>query len=77
MIMVYGAPGCSDCVRSARFLEEHGVDYEYIDLDASPEFLPDVTARNDGRRIIPTIIFEDGSHLAEPSDEELAAKLGY
>ena len=31
---------------------------------------------NDGRRSIPTIVFQDGSTLVEPSDAELAAKLG-
>ncbi len=32
--------------------------------------------RNDGKNIIPTIVFPDGSHLSEPSNEELAKKLG-
>ena len=31
---------------------------------------------NDGKQIIPTIIFEDGSILVEPTNAELAAKLG-
>ena len=33
-------------------------------------------ALNDGKQIIPTIIFDDGSILVEPSNAELAAKLG-
>jgi thioredoxin reductase (NADPH) len=35
-----------------------------------------VQERNDGNDIIPTIIFPDGSHLSEPSNEELAEKIG-
>ena len=35
-----------------------------------------VIAKNDGKRIIPTIVFEDGSILTEPSNQELARKLG-
>ena len=31
---------------------------------------------NDGKTIIPTIVFDDGSILVEPSNAELAAKLG-
>jgi hypothetical protein len=31
---------------------------------------------NQGRRIVPTIIFPDGSILVEPSNAELAEKLG-
>ncbi|MBI3360493.1 MAG: hypothetical protein HY023_05215 [Chloroflexi bacterium] len=32
--------------------------------------------KNDGKRFIPTIVFEDGSFLVEPSSAELAKKLG-
>ena len=35
-----------------------------------------VQALNDGKQIIPTIIFDDGSILVEPSNAALAAKLG-
>ena len=35
-----------------------------------------VQALNDGKQIIPTIIFDNGSVLVEPSNAELAAKLG-
>ena len=33
-------------------------------------------AHNDGKDIIPTLVFDDGSVLVEPSNAELAAKLG-
>ncbi len=35
-----------------------------------------VIETNGGKRIIPTLVFEDGSHLTEPSNAELAVKLG-
>jgi UDP:flavonoid glycosyltransferase YjiC (YdhE family) len=35
-----------------------------------------VRDRNDGKNIIPTVIFPDGTHLSEPSNEEVAEKLG-
>ena len=47
-----------------------------MDLEASPEEQATVERYNDGKIIIPTIVFPDGSHLAEPSNEELAEKLG-
>ena len=31
---------------------------------------------NDGKQIIPTIVFQDDSILVEPTNAELAAKLG-
>ena len=42
----------------------------------SPSLIKVVQERNDGKNIIPTIVFPDGSHLAEPTNEELANKLG-
>jgi thioredoxin reductase (NADPH) len=75
-ITVYGADWCPDCRRAKRFLGEQRVPYEWIDLDAHPEAKAIVEERNRGAAVIPTIVFPDGSHLAEPTNEELADKLG-
>jgi thioredoxin reductase (NADPH) len=73
---VYGAPWCPDCRRSKQFLAEMRVPYDWIDIDEEPAGADVVREKNDGRQIIPTIVFEDGSFLAEPSNAELARKLG-
>ena len=75
-VKVYGAPWCPDCRRSKQFLGELRVPYEWIDVDQVPEGLEYVKEVNRGKQIIPTIVFEDGSFLAEPSNAELAMKLG-
>ncbi|MDD2857164.1 MAG: FAD-dependent oxidoreductase [Candidatus Nanopelagicales bacterium] len=75
-ITLYGAAWCPDCRRSKAFLADQRVAYTYVDLEASPDELQEVLRLNEGRQVIPTIVFPDGSHLAEPSDEELAEKLG-
>lgn len=75
-VKVYGAPWCPDCKRSKKFLAEHRVGYEWIDIDADAGALQQVEQLQNGGRTIPTIVFADGSHLLEPSDEELARKLG-
>jgi thioredoxin reductase (NADPH) len=75
-IVVYGAHWCPDCRRSKAFLAEQRVPFHYVDLEAHPEENASVERYNDGKRIIPTIVFPDGSHLAEPSNEALADKLG-
>ena len=75
-ITVYGANWCPDCRRAKQFLGEQRVPYQWIDLDANPQAKAIVEERNRGAAVIPTIVFPDGSHLAEPSNEELAAKLG-
>ena len=75
-LTVYGAPWCPDCRRSKQFLGEQRVPYEWIDIDLDESARKYVSSINDGKQIIPTIVFEDGSFLAEPSNAELAAKLG-
>ena len=75
-LLVYGASWCPDCRRAKQFLASHRVDYEWVDLEEHPEKTAEVEARNDGKRIIPTIVFPDGSFLAEPSNDELAERIG-
>jgi thioredoxin reductase (NADPH) len=50
--------------------------FEWHDIEVDPDGVRTVQDRNDGNDIIPTIIFPDGSHLSEPSNEELAEKIG-
>ncbi len=75
-VQVYGAPWCPDCRRAKRFLGDQRIPYGWHDVEADPEGLMVVQARNNGNNVIPTIVFPDGSHLSEPSNEELANKLG-
>ena len=75
-IKVYGADWCPDCRRSKGFLEEQGVAYQWIDVDQDEQAQEYVRQVNNGRRIIPTILFPDGSILVEPGNAELAKKLG-
>ncbi len=75
-IVVYGAFWCPDCRRSKQFLGEHQIPYQWVNIEEDADAEQRVIAMNDGRRIIPTIVFADGSRLVEPSNAELAAKLG-
>jgi thioredoxin reductase (NADPH) len=74
-ITVYGAPWCPDCRRSKAFLAAHGIDFEWVDIDQDQAGLAVVEELQAGGRTIPTIVFDDGTHLIEPTDEELASKL--
>ncbi len=75
-ITVYGAHWCPDCRRSKQFLGEHQIPYNWVDIEQDPQAEQFVIEKNDGKRIIPTITFADGSFLVEPSNAELATKLG-
>ena len=75
-LTVYGATWCSDCKRAKKFLGEQRVHYNWVDVEQDAEGLALVERVNNGKRIIPTIVFDDESMLIEPSNAELAAKLG-
>jgi len=74
-ITMYGADWCGDCRRSKRLLEELNVEYTLIDTDADVTAADKVIEINGGAKSIPVIVFSDGTHLTEPSDIDLKAKL--
>ena len=75
-IKVIGATWCPDCKRAKTFLGQHRISYDWVDMESDPSAVEEVERLNDGKRIIPTIIFPDGTILTEPSNDELADKLG-
>jgi len=74
-VVMYGADWCGDCRRAKAYFAERNIDYEYVDLEARPDEVERVLERNDGVKRIPVIIFSDDSHLVEPSNAELDAKV--
>ncbi|MCB9420833.1 MAG: NrdH-redoxin [Ardenticatenaceae bacterium] len=74
-IIVYSTSWCPDCHRAKYILGEYGINYIDIDVETDDAALSFVKQINGGRRVVPTIIFPDGSILVEPSNSELAAKL--
>ncbi len=75
-IEIYGASWCPDCRRAQRFLGAQGIVYQSIDVDKDPRSAAFVEKLNSGMRVIPTIVFPDGSVLSEPTNAQLAQKLG-
>ncbi len=75
-VTVYGAYWCPDCRRSKKFLGEQFIPYRWIDIEQDMAAEAYVLEKNSGKRIIPMIVFEDESFLVEPTNAELAKKLG-
>ena len=75
-IRMFGAPWCPDCQRAKQFMAEQRIAFEWNDIDRDEQARAYVQQVNDGKQIIPTIVFDDGSILVEPSNADLAAKLG-
>lgn len=75
-IKFYGADWCSDCKRSKKFLGEQRITYEYVNIEQQPEGQSYIQQLQHGGMSIPTLVFNDGSFLVEPSNADLATKLG-
>src|SRR6266702_627705 len=75
-IKVYGTYWCSDCKRTKKFLGEQRIHYDFINIEEDLEGQAFVQKLQNGSMTIPTIVFDDGSVLIEPSNAEVAAKLG-
>ncbi len=74
-IKIYGTTWCGDCRRVRWFLEQKVITYEFINIDQDKAAEQFVIRTNRGYRSVPTIVFEDGSILVEPSNAVLARKL--
>ncbi|MGH2634316.1 MAG: glutaredoxin family protein, partial [Tepidiformaceae bacterium] len=60
-IVLYGTNWCGDCKRSKKFFGEQRVAYKFVDVDSDAEGLAVVERANNGKHIIPTIVFADGT----------------
>ena len=74
-IVVYSAEWCPDCGRVRGFLDGRGITYLEVDAGKDPlayQFLEKIL-----RRVrLPALFFPDGTMAVEPSDGELARRLG-
>jgi thioredoxin reductase (NADPH) len=75
-IVMYGTTWCRDCRQAKQFLGDQRVQYTWVNIEQDPDAMAYVERVNKGMRSVPTIVFPDGDILVEPSNAELADKLG-
>jgi glutaredoxin len=56
-------------------MDSLNVAYTLIDVEKDLSAADKVIEINGGAKSIPVIVFSDGTHLTEPSDNDLTAKL--
>src|SRR5512146_64850 len=76
VIVVYSTVWCPDCKQAKKFFGEQRVPYVNVDIELDAEAMAYVERVNHGKRIVPTIVFPDGDILVEPTNAQLAAKMG-
>jgi mycoredoxin len=58
-VLVYSSAWCPDCRRTKRVLEEAGTSFQEVDLDRDDQAEAMVLERSGGRRVVPTLRFDD------------------
>lgn len=75
-ITIYGTAWCGRSRRTRLLFDQNRIPYTWIDIDLDDQAAKFVESVNHGFRSVPTIVWPDGSRLVEPSDDQIAKKLG-
>jgi mycoredoxin len=75
MVTMYTTSWCGYCRRLKAGLDREGIDYTEIDIEVDESAADIVVAANGGNRTVPTVVFDDGSALTNPSVDEVKSKL--
>jgi mycoredoxin len=75
-IVLYGTTWCGGSRRCRLLLDRYGIPYQWVDIDQDEKAGKLVESLNGGHRSVPTLVWSDGSKMTEPTEEELAKKLG-
>jgi mycoredoxin len=72
---MYSTPWCGYCHRLKGQLSREGIEFAEVDLEQQPEAAEIVERVNHGNQTVPTLVFNDGSALTNPSLAQIKEKL--
>ena len=75
MVTMYSTTWCGFCHRLRTQLDREGIPYRVVDIEKDPTAAEFVMSVNGGNQTVPTIRFEDGSTLTNPTIVQLKAHL--
>jgi mycoredoxin len=67
MLTMYSTSWCGYCHRLKSQLDREGLSYEVVDIERDPAAARFVMSVNGGNQTVPTLKFNDGSALTNPS----------
>jgi mycoredoxin len=73
-IVMYSVDWCPDCRRAKFFFKRNNISVIEVNIEADKDGETFVRGINSGNRVVPTIVFPDGSIMVEPSTEDLTKK---
>jgi mycoredoxin len=72
---MYSTPWCGYCHRLKKQLEREGIGFEAVDIARQPEAAEIVERANGGNQTVPTLVFEDGTAMTNPSVAQVRDKV--
>ena len=74
-VTMYSTIWCGYCRRLKGQMERAGIAYVEVDIEHDPAAADLVMSVNGGNQTVPTVVFPDGSALANPSLAQVQDKL--
>ncbi|MET7398412.1 mycoredoxin [Dactylosporangium sp. NPDC005572] len=75
MITMYSTSWCGYCHRLKSQLDREGIQYQVVDIERDPAAATYVESVNGGNQTVPTVKFEDGTALTNPTIKQVKSKL--
>jgi mycoredoxin len=75
MLTMYSTTWCGYCHRLKSQLDRAGISYEVVDIERNPAAAEFVMSVNGGNQTVPTLRFDDGSALTNPSLVQVMERL--
>lgn len=75
-VRMYTTTWCGYCQRLKAQLGREGIAFTEVDIETDPDAAAFVRTANEGNETVPTVEFDDGTTMTNPSIGEVKAKLG-
>ncbi|MEV3938651.1 mycoredoxin [Glycomyces sp. NPDC049804] len=75
MITMYSTTWCGYCKRLKSALDREGVLFKEVNIEEDADAAAFVMGVNGGNMTVPTVLFEDGTALTNPSLAQVKAKV--
>lgn len=73
---MYTTVWCGYCQRLKAQMTRAGITFEEIDIENDPQAAALVAAVNGGNQTVPTLVYDDGTAVTNPSIGQVKEKLG-
>ncbi|GAA0718774.1 mycoredoxin [Dactylosporangium roseum] len=75
MITMYSTTWCGYCHRLKSQLDREGIQFQVVDIERDPAAAKYVESVNGGNQTVPTVRFDDGTAMTNPTIVQVKAKL--